>query len=273
MKLRLCSALTLVGALFLMAAPQAEAVFQVTLSAGGASTTIEDGGPGDDDSALDGQITVIEETVGGYSFQFQIVTSNTPGAPAIAFVNSSMARVQNVSGGTTATTVSIYANATGFTAPTTPPPLEALTAGSISYLTQTPDGTTADPVKIESRVDTTNGTSTTPTGTVVGLDEDEEITSGGADSTAALSDVRIVSTLASPYALNLLLSADLLSPHERPSGGTSLSPQSTLVLDGGVQLTPDPTAIIPEPSTLAVGLAAGLPLLGISYLRRRRARA
>jgi len=262
----LAAPLALAAAVVFWGAPRADAAFQVTLTANGMSDTVEDGEAGfDSDGMVNGEIQITSLTVGGYQFTFTLSSNNSPGTQTLSFVDATTARVQNVSGGTGSTTVSIYASAPGFVLPT--PLADATTSGTIAYLAQTPDGSVADPVTIESYIDTTNAMSTVPTGTKIG-EADGSIQAGVDPVVSLLSKSTNNTASPTPYTLNLLLSAFLTSPTERPAGGNTNSVQTTIDLDGSVELS----NVVPEPSTLAMAVL-GLPLLGVgAYRRMRRAR-
>jgi len=252
-----------IAAAVLAWAPRADAGFQVTLSANGSSVTISDGGAGDNDNTVDNTISIFSQNVGGYNFVFVLTATNTPNVGGeISFVNNSVGAITNVSGGSTPTTVSIYASANGFVSPTAPPPLTASTNGTIQYLSPTPSNQQAN-VSVMSYYDQSNVLSTTALGSTLMGSDSATITNNATQKNAILSDVQGVAMLASPYTINLLLSADLLQTTSRDDSPTSFT---RIDLDGTVELS-----AVPEPSGLVATLA-GLPVLGGYWLRRRNAK-
>lgn len=225
----------------------ADASLQVTLSAGASSTTIVDGGAGDFDAMVNQVIVIPGAIVGGYTFTFTLVTDNSPGTPGLAFVDTSTAVISDSGGG--ATTVSIYANATGFTAPITPPALVASSDLTANFFPTTPSGNTATAF-YSALIDTTNAATTTPAGTVVGSGSDA--LTQPSNSGTFLMDSTLVTSLSSPYALNMFLAATL------DQRGSAID------LDGGLQLNP-----VPEPGTIVVWSLLSV-LGGAAYLKLRR---
>ncbi len=247
--------LALAAALILGGGQQADAGFQVTLSAGGASKTIVDGGAGDVDGDAN-SILDINEVIGGYQFKATLTSTNTPGGGTIAFVDGGVGSIRDIGSPNPNTTVSIYASANGFMAPSAPPALTALTSATIQFLPPTTPGNDANPVSVMSYVDTTNSLSTTASGTLIGS-ASGSITAGGPNNNAALNDTQTIASLSPPYAVNLLLSASLIQ-----SG-------LTVDLDGSVRLE---ASAVPEPGTLAMA-ALAMPMLGLGCYIRRRSRA
>jgi len=234
--------LPLVVAALIGTASSAEAGFQVTFQAGASSATIQDGGPGDADPTS-GSIGVIGQTVGGYTFDFTLTRTNTPGG-ALAFINHGT----NSISGSVATTIQIIASANGFTAPTGP--LTAISGSTDQFLDPTPSAQTAD-VSYSAYLDEGNAlASSVPAGTLIGSDGPKTIT--GSAGNATLSDTRFISATA-PYALTLQLQAVLNN-----SGANYID------LDGTLSVTP-----VPAPAGLALALA-GMPVLGLGVWLRRR---
>ena len=227
-------------------APSADAGFQVTLKAGVSSKTISDGGAGDADGVVNGEIGVVSETVGGYTFKFTLTTSNTPGG-GIAFVNQGTNEIT----GSGATTIEIVASANDFTAPVTPPDLLAISGVTAQFLSTTVNGNTAD-ISYSAYVDTANALSISGVGTVIGSGGPTTITAPGGN--VNLSDSELITSLSAKYALNLVLTAVL------NNGGTN-----RIDLDGTLEITPTPA-----PAGLVLAIA-GLPILGgFGWLRRRK---
>lgn len=221
----------------------ADAALQVTLTAGVSSTTITDGGAGDADGTVN-KILVISETVGGYEFNVTLVTTNSPGGGGIAFLNAGTNEIIDVGGG--ATTVSIYANATGFTNPSSPPDVYVFSGSTAQFISGTPSGNTAD-VSYNAYIDSTNALSTSAAGSLVGTGSDSISAPGG---NASLGDTQVYTIAGTPYAINLELIAIF-----NQAG-------SKLDLDGTVELNP-----VPEPATLAIW---GLGAFGVLLAGRAR---
>jgi hypothetical protein len=240
----LAGPLALATAIVLWGGPRADAGFQVTLGAGGATKTIVDGGTGDFDGAANSIIS-ISETLGGYTFTLTLATTNTPGGPTLAFTTASTGMIS----GRGATTITIYASANGFTMPSSPPDLRASSGSTAQFLPGTVTNNKADH-SYKAYYDATNALSTSAAGTVIGSGGTVEITAPSGNSN--LSDSQVFSASTIPYALNLDLMAVL------KNGG-----QNVLDLDGEVQVAP-----VPEPTTLALAFTA-IPLFGGLYLHRR----
>jgi hypothetical protein len=220
-----------------------DAALQLTLTAGASSTTVVDGGAGDADGLVNNAIQV-STTVGGYTFNLAVASSNSPGG-AISFVSTGTNFIE----GTGATTVSIYANATGFTSPTGD--VDVTTAATTQYLAGSTAGNTAT-VTVNSYIDSLNGVSSSATGSLVGTDSSSIV---GPLGNSALNDSQ-VATVAAPYALNLELVANIQS-----TNGTN-----RIDLDGTVLLSP-----VPEPATLAIWGLGAMGVLVAGRFRRKLA--
>jgi hypothetical protein len=218
----------------------ADASLQVTLTAGATSVTVMDNMPGDA-SPLMNQIGIVSLTVSGYTFTFTLSSTNSPGSPAEAFLDASTGSIS----GSGATTLSIYANSTGFTAPTTPPVIVASSGSTATYLGGSTPGNSAG-VSYSALIDTTNAATTAPAGTVVGSGSD--VISAPAGNTN-LMDFTLIPSLSSPYAMNLFLSATV---------GAGVN---NIDLDGTFRLAP-----VPEPGAIVVW--ALLSVFGVTAYRK-----
>jgi len=223
----------------------ADASLQVTLTAGASSTTIVDGGAGDSDATVN-QIINISTIVGGYNFLVTLVTSNSPGTPLLAFLNGATNSISDVGGG--ASTVSVYASANGYTAPTSF--VVAQSGSTAQFLSPTPSGNTAT-VSYSALIDPSDLMTTVPSGFAVGGGS-AVITQPGSNNAALSSSSAGVPPPA--YALNLFLSATL------DQGG------STIDLDGQVSLS-----AVPEPATVVVWSLLGIlgAVVGRKIARQR----
>lgn len=245
--------------LFLGVKTSEAAFFQVTLTAGASSVTIMDGGVGDFDFSVGPPPAFIPATtpdgiirtfavIGGYTFDLTLAVTNTPGSPLLAFVNAGT----NSISGSGATTVSIYASAGGFTAPSSPPPLMVMTGATAQLLPGTAPGNSAD-VSVKSFYDPTNTASTTATGTLIGSDSVTGLTAP--QGNVSLLDQTSFSFVTTPYALNLELKAIFNN-----SGNNAID------VDGTLMVT------VPEPASFAL-LGVGLAVTGFAGWRRSRREA
>lgn len=245
---KVCLALAAVVAVSLSST--ANAGFQVTLDVDGTNTTIVDGGVGDNDGVANNQIGIISETVGGYTFNFTLAMTNTPGTPTLSFVNASTGSIS----GSGAATVSIFASANDFTDPSGSP-LLARTNGTFQFLSGTVPGNSAD-FMISSYLDTTNALSTSAAGTTIGTAMESGLIAGsGAGSNVDLSDEQSISIGLTPYALNFEMIGTFYN-----------SGQNVADLDGQVEV------VVPEPATMIMWgsfAAMGVP----AAIRRRRRQA
>lgn len=241
--IRYCLALTPV--VLLLAAAPAQAALQVSLFAGAASTTIVDGGSGDFDGLVNGEIEVESQTVGGYTFKFSLTSSNSPGSNELAFVDSNVGRIS----GTGATTVRVVASSNGFTAPITPPDLEVLTDLTTNLGSASPTNT-AD-VSVRSYIDTSNQLSTIGQGMLVGS------ASATAVHDVSLEDVLLLTHLEAPYTITLVMEATF-----------NQATNNRLDIDGGLSIIPTP-----EPSTMVVWGAGALGFALLGYRRRVKAKS
>jgi len=135
--------------------------------------------------------------------------------------------------------------------PVTPPDLNAISGATAQFLAGTTNTNSAD-VSYAAYVDTANALSTSGVGTLVGSDGPVTIAAPGGN--ANLSDQQIITSLSAKYALNLMLTAVL------NDAGTN-----RIDLDGTLELTP-----VPVPAGIVLAMSA-LPVLGLGYLRRRKA--
>jgi len=240
----------------LLAIGSARAAFEVTLSdsrGATASHTIIDGnlGSGDTDGLANNSITVSGLTVGGYQFNGVLSTTNSPGVSGVAQDTANFTVVdQSTAGFTGAGTAGLYASASGFNDPT------GASIFAVTTSTFLQNGGGSGTGNVQSRFDSANVLSTTPTGTVIG-------SAGPVVTTLATPQTGTATTfpftLPSAYALNLLLSIAM------PSGGDfSNTSQVTLF---GIGRGPNPT---PEPATMAIW---GLGALGFAAVRFRRRKA
>jgi len=234
------------AALFGMAS-SADAGFQVTFKVDAASATIVDGGAGDDDGVVNGEISVNSKTVGAYTFKVNLSESNTPNVGGtIAFINHG---TNNITG-TGAAKIQIIASANDFADPVGP--LYAMSGSTFQFLAPTPAGHLADH-SYSAYLDNSNKLATSvPAGTLIGSKGPVTVSSSTMGN-SSLSDTRTV-TAAAPYALTLQLQADI------KSGGAN-----KIDLDGGVQVTS-----VPAPAGVVL-LLTGVPVLGLgAWFRRRR---
>lgn len=200
----------------------AHASLEVTLTAGAFSHTIIDGNlvSGDSDGLANGFILNSALPVGDYMFFVTLSQTNEPGTAILASLDALTRVIDNplVAGVAPPALVSIYAIADAFLAPTTPPAIVATSSAGATFIAG--PGDSAD-VSYLAQVD----------GATVGSDG-STITFPGS---AAYNDSTLITSLDDPYAIELLISADL-----NESG-------SSIDLQGIVTLSP-----IPEPGTVVV---------------------
>lgn len=250
---RVLTAAAVTAVAILCPVPRADAGFQVTLKGpGGTSATIVDGVGLD--PVADGIINLA--TIGpldGYSFLGTLAITNTPGGPAMAFIDADSTAVGTGGAGGT---IQLIASANGFTQPVTPPALVATSGATFQVGGGTAGGNTFD-VSYGAAIDTANGLSTSLVGTSVGSGSALGISasSGNVD----LSDSQAINSLSGPYAINFMLVVKLNN-----NGANSIN------LDGTVNL--QPAAVVPAPSGLVL-LGTGVPLLGLLRRRLRRKEA
>lgn len=254
----LAGLMAVAAAVVLGGAPKAEAGFQVTFMVDGAFHTVVDGG-GDDVNGAAGKITVLGVSVGGYSFNVTLATTNSPtGGGTISFVESGTNEIINDLGGATGAVIRIVASANGFTAPTAPPPLNAISGSTAQFLAGSNTGNSAaiSYVANAGPGNTLQDNTNFGTGTLIGSGGPTLISAPGGNTN--LSDTDSIAILSAPYSLSLVLTADFSDTN---------SGVNRIDLDGTLELT-----AVPEPSTLAAA-AAGLPLLGAFWLRRKSRRS
>jgi hypothetical protein len=224
--------LGLVAAGALLANPSpAHAVFTLSLTDGTTTKTATDGGAGDLDNTLNGQI-VFSGVVGNFETNLTTSISNSASgvAPAQITINDATVDTLSPTGGT----LTITTSDTGFTAPTG----QAVLTSQLSN-TQILAGTgtaSTNTITFQSFLNGAGGPTITETG-VSGL-------------VGASSNVFIGAT---PFELSNVTTINFTTA-------------------GTVQITGITTATTPEPATVAMVITA-LPVLGLGYLRRRRAQA
>jgi hypothetical protein len=232
----------LIGSMILGSPQTCDAGFQVTFKATAASTTIVDGGAGDDDGLVNNQILVISELVGAYTFNVTLTTTNTPGGE-IAFVNHGT----NLITGVGADTIEIVASANGFAGPVGP--AFATSGSTFQYLDPTDPPSLADH-SFEAYID--NGDAlhaSSPAGTLIGSGSALGIPFPGNSN---LMDFDLAVTDGS-FSLTLVLQAIL--------SGTGVN---SIDLDGSLRLQS-----VPGPASVVL-LASCVPCLGLGYHRRKR---
>jgi len=237
--LKVIAAVSAVLGIMIFAAPSpALANLEIQMSTdGGATYTVEA-------QAASGGTATFTGTVGGLSFNVTATDSNSPGAPTKAILEGTTLNVQNDTASTA--TVLVKLGDTGFTAPTAPPTvmMSSHIGGSVTT------GGASNALTFQSYVDPANGQNT-QAGTTTGAQSPNITVATGSFSSDAF---KTIPTLASPYSITEFFSI-------------TLSAAGRFGFQSNTQLTP-----LPEPATMAGALSA-LPMLGLYYLRRRRARA
>lgn len=227
-------------------APRADAGFQVTLKGpSGTSTTIVDG---DADGIID--LSPIGP-IDGYAFRGTLAVTNSPGGPAISFVDADSTAIGSGGAGGT---IELIASANGFTQPVTPPAIVANSGATFQVQGATPSGNTFD-VSYAAAIDTANALSTTLVGTTIGSGSQSGVSASSGN--VALGDVEVINSLSGPYAINFVLVAKINN-----------NGSNTINLDGTVSL--QPAAVVPAPGGLVL-LGTGVPVLGL--FRRRLLKA
>jgi len=192
-------------------------------------------------------------TVGSFSIDATVATTNSPGTGALASVGMSSGKVTN--NATTPHSLQIFTTSTDFVAPTAPVVVNSSASMTVNGLNPA-----AVTMHFTSYVDGTNapfGTGvTTPTVVLV-------VPPGG--SSAGEAAPTPVAALGTPYSVSNRAIYDF-------AGSTVLlpsPPNPNSFIDGSSGTTNvRPPSIIPGPGGLALALA-GLPFLGLSWLRRR----
>jgi len=256
------------GGAFLLNMPSpAKAVFFVTfkdLTAPTAAVAVFDQGPGDLDLTL-GKIATALTSVGDFLVSASAEASNSPGTATSATLTMGVSDVRNLSAGTQV--LEVTTTATDYTAPA--PPVTIKDSATITVSTQSPDGS-AIAMTARSWVSSSNlpGLATVPP---------------FADNPAALQNPTTLlvlggpkgsSTAAPPGGIPIPQPAPTVTsvPYSITNRGTYTFSGGAIIGGSSVTTEVNPAAVIPGPGGLALALA-GLPFLGVSWLRRRGKRA
>lgn len=197
------------------------------------------GGGGTGTGTAVGNTDTFSGTVGDFAVTVSIATSNSPGSPSLAYTTGSAITITN--NGANTETLQILSSANGFTSPSSPPPLNvtdtvsgSVTSGTIVSGNAQGFASLTNALGAETFASTKLVIATVPGGTSFSANGDV----GGFNAT---------STYSLTFVENITLSA----------GGT------VTVTGGNVE------TVVPAPAGLVLALA-GLPVLGLGYLRRRR---
>jgi len=261
------------GAIVMSMATPAQAAFQIKLSEAGFGDFYIPAVP-----APTGTGTLAFSGVYG-DFFISVLgqTTNSPGAPDEGNLMGATATVQNLKAGTSTNTLTITASSNGFLMPVSTP-LNFFSGASATF------GVKGGSLSYQSYGDSAN-TLYTLSGTASYTPGPQGPLTASGPGTLSTGESHTYFTTGTPYSLSNVTSITL---KQGATAGTVVTDLTTLdptnpagflqkvaAGTGGAVLNYSNHTIVtpvPEPATMAL-VASGLPLLGLTWLRRRKAQA